>query len=222
MIISGNMILSIDQSYSGTGVCYLSNDGRMELFLIKTTADMLWEKRMEHILSLLDSILNMSAIKMENPSKIEHVILESYAFGGSFRGFQLGELGGVIKYFFYMKGFSARQIMIAHHKMFVARNGKAKKDEVISALKSRFSIDTSNDNIADAISMALMYSTFLKYKQGTPPDGIYDKILMAKVDEYLNGTKKRGKRAPKKSAEPVAKPVREAGSKRKRRSDKDK
>jgi len=222
MIISGNMILSIDQSYSGTGVCYLSSDGRMEHFLIKTKADMPWEKRMEHILSLLDSILNLSALKMANPSKIEHVILESYAFGGSFRGFQLGELGGVIKYFFYMKGFISKQIMIAHHKMFVARNGQAKKEEVISALKSRFDIDTSNDNIADAISMTLLYSTFLKYKQGVLPDGIYDRILMAKVDEYLNGTKKRGKRAAKKSTEPAAEPVREASAKRKRRSNKDK
>lgn len=216
MIISVNMILSIDQSYSGTGVCYLSSDGRMETFLIKTTADMLWEKRMEHILSLLDSILNMSAIKMENPSKVEHVILEGYAFGGSFRGFQLGELGGVIKYFFYTKGFSARQILIAHHKMFVARNGQAKKEEVMAALKSRFSIDTNNDNIADAISMALLYRTFLEYKQGNLPEGIYDKILMLKVDEHLNGTKKRGKRTSKKSPGTVIKPVESKGAGRKR------
>jgi len=216
------MILSIDQSYSGTGICYLSSDGRIETFLIKTTADMLWEKRMEAILSLLDSILNLSAIKMDNPSMVSHVILEGYAFGGSFKGFQLGELGGVIKYFFYMKGIIARQIMISHHKMFVARNGKADKKEVMSALNSRFGMAISNDNIADAISMALLYRCFLAYKQGLKPEGIYDNILMVKVDEYLNGAKKRRKRAPKKSAVAIVDPVQPASTKRKRRSNKDK
>lgn len=216
------MILSIDQSYSGTGICYLSSDGRMETFLIKTKADMLWEKRMEAILSLLDSILNLSAIKMDNPSRVSHVILEGYAFGGSFKGFQLGELGGVIKYFFYMKGIVARQIMIAHHKMFVACNGKADKKEVMAALNSRFGMAISNDNIADAISMALLYRTFLAYKQGLKPDGIYDNILMAKVDEHLNGSKKRGKRSSKKSAVTTVNTVQPASTKRKRRSNKDK
>lgn len=188
------MLISIDQSYSGTGVCYMSSDGRMEHFLIKTTADMLWEDRIDYILSSLFSILDLSAVKMDKPSTVEHVIMEGYAFGGSFRGFQLGELGGAIKYAFHLKKYRVKQISISHHKMFVTHNGKAKKPEVIAALHTTFGIDVSNDNIADAISMALLYKTYLAFKKGTSePLSIYNRILMSKVDSNLNGVKKSKK-----------------------------
>ena len=203
------MLIPIDQSYSGTGVCYMSSDGRMEHFLLKTKADQPWEERMDYILSSLFAVLDLSVIKMSAPTPVTHVIMEGYAFGGSFRGFQLGELGGVIKYAFHQKNYTVKQISIAHHKMFVARNGKAKKDEVIAALHSNFGIDVTNDNIADAISMALLYKTYLAYKSGTSePLGIYHRILMNKVDSNLNGTKSSKKSKARKPEKSDGKPTR--------------
>lgn len=181
----------------------MSDDGRIETFLIKTTSNEKWFNRMEYILSSLDSILDLSKVSMDSPSPIGHVIMESYAFAGSSRGFVLGELGGIIKYHFFKLGFDIKQIAIAHHKMYVTRKGNSKKPSVIAHLKKRFEIETKNDNIADAISMALLYRGYINYyEHGIKPDETYDRALFARVKVNLDGTKakERRKSRSKKSA----------------------
>lgn len=134
-----------------------------------------WFHRMDFILSSLDSIFL-------DPSPVEHVILEGYAYGGSFKGFVLGELGGLIKYHF-QKQHSRRviQILAGHHKMYIANNYTATKQDTINCLRSRFGIDTRDDNIADAISMALLYRHILTESNPEVPTSEYEKLLFEKV-----------------------------------------
>lgn len=176
------MILAIDQSLTGTGVCYLSSTGGMQTKLIKTNAKQPWSERMDCILSGIDSFFNLSDITLERPSKVDLVVMEGYAYAGSIKGFVLGELGGCIKYHFHKLGYHVPQISIAHHKMFVARNGRATKKEYIKALKARFNIEEKNDNIADAIGMALLTRAFLDPERCA----IYDKAVFAKMKGYMN------------------------------------
>lgn len=176
------MILSIDQSLTGTGVCYLSKTGEMQTKLIKTNAKQPWSERMDCILSGIDSFFDLSSITLENKSPVEIVVMEGYAYAGSIKGFVLGELGGCIKYHFHEKGFTVPQISIAHHKMFIARNGRATKKEYIKALKIRFNIEEKNDNIADAIGMALLTRAYLNPSKCV----VYDKAVFAKMKGYMN------------------------------------
>ena len=185
------MILAIDQSYSGTGVAYISKDGRIESGLIKTRSDMPWETRIDFILDSLNRFFDLSAITMTNPSPVQYVVLESYAYGTSNSMiFQLGELGGNIKYNFHKKGVDAVSMLIAYPKMYMARNGQADKAQVINGLMNRFGIRESNDNVADAISIGLTYRAWLRWKETKDIGNSYDNTLMIKVDTYLNGIRK--------------------------------
>lgn len=180
------MILAIDQSYSGTGVCYISADGRIETALIRTKPEASWESRIDHILNCLDSFFNLSAITMDNPSEVEHVVIESYAFSCATAAvFQLGELGGIIKYHFHKLGVDVKTMLIAHPKMFVALNGKADKKEVIKGLKSRFDIDVKDDNVADAISIGLTYYNWVIGNENNKELAPYFRTVLKNVGAYF-------------------------------------
>lgn len=180
------MLLSIDQSLTGTGVCYMASDGRFETFLIKTTPKESWAVRMDRILKFLDDIFNLRTVKMPQPSKVDHVVMESYAFGAKGRVFNLGELGGVIKYHFHKEyAVEIPQILIQWHKMWVAGAGNASKLQVIKALRENYGIDVKNDNIADAVSMALFYKAHLDGNVTDP----YKRKLIEKFEKSLGEIK---------------------------------
>lgn len=185
------MILSIDQSLTGTGIAVLYGDGDVDTSFVTTTADMPWFSRMEKIWGAVSQIL------LDHNDKVcELAVLEDYAYGGSFKGFVLGELGGVLKYELGRLGIPTYQINSAHHKMFVARNGKATKEQTMSGLESRFGIVTDNDNIADAIAMALTASAVVRYKQSNTARTNYDRMVCEKVIHnwgLQDGTIKRTK-----------------------------
>lgn len=189
------MILAIDQSYSGTGVAYISADGQVQSALIKTSPNFSWEERMDYIIGILDSYFDMSALdSIDNPSPIEHVVIESYAFASTnSQIFQLGELGGVLKYHFHSKGVDVVTMLIAHPKMFMAGNGQATKSQVMNGLYGRFGIRERDDNVADAISIGLTYRYYLMWKSGTWKANGYLGTLMVKVDSYLNGKQPESK-----------------------------
>ena len=183
------MILAIDQSYSGTGVAYISEDGQIQSCLIKTFPEFSWESRIDYILKVLDSYFDLSAIDtITRPSPVKYVIIESYAFASSnSQIFQLGELGGIIKYHFHSKGVDVKTMLIAHPKMLMAGNGQATKSQVMKGLYGRFRIKESNDNIADAISIGLTFRLWLLWSEKKWEAKGYLLSLMVKVDNYLNG-----------------------------------
>ena len=186
------MILAIDQSYSDTGICYISKDGRIEATHVKTTADMPWEQRIDTILKALDGYFDLTSVDMPNPSPVKHVIIESYAYAGCSKIFQLGELGGCIKHHFHQKGVDAVTMHITHHKSFIAYNGMAQKNSTIKGLEARYGITgVKNDNICDALSIGLTFRAYLFWKSGIRFISAYDNNLMLKIDAYIHGSKKQ-------------------------------
>lgn len=184
------MILAIDQSYSGTGVCYISSDGRIEAALIRTKPSMSWESRIDFIIDNLDAFFNLSSVTMDNPSPVEYVVLESYAFSRATSSvFQLGELGGIIKYHFHKKGVDVATMLIAHPKMFIALNGQADKKEVINGLKTRYGIEVKDDNIADAIAIGLTYYNYLIGNAENRELAPYFRTVLRKVENYMKKEK---------------------------------
>jgi len=184
------MLLAIDQSYSGTGVCYISSDGRIETGLIKTRSSMQWEDRIDFIIDNLDRFFDLSAITMDNPTPVEYVVLESYAFSRATASvFQLGELGGIIKYHFHKKGVDVATMLIAHPKMFVANNGQADKKEVMNGLKTKYGIEVIDDNIADSIAIGLTYYNYLIGNSENRELAPYYRTVLRKVGNYMKKEK---------------------------------
>lgn len=196
------MILAIDQSYSGTGAAYISSDGRIESILIKTRSSMPWEERIDFILSNLDDLFYLRTVKMSDPTPVRHVILESYAYSKTGANiFQLGELGGIIKYHFHTLGVDTKTMLIAHPKMYIAGNGRADKASVMKGLKDRFGIVETDDNVADAISIGLTYKAYLDSLTDVTDQSVFDRIIASKVGEYINGKSRstKSKRSSTKS-----------------------
>ena len=176
------MILAIDQSYSGTGVCFIDKNGNIETGLIKTKSKDRWETRIDTILDALDFFFYNMAEQKDSP--VEHVVIESYALGShSSSVFQLGELGGCIKYHFHKKwGKDVRTMLIAHPKMYIAGNGRAMKGAVMEGLREKFSIIAKNDNVADAIAIGLTYKAYLN---GDWENTRYNQKLFQKIKDYM-------------------------------------
>jgi Crossover junction endodeoxyribonuclease RuvC. len=208
------MILAIDQSLTQTGVCLIGMDGEIyHTGVVKTTSKQYWFDRMLTIVSYLDFVYDLHCVEpiqiktMVGIPVVNYVVLEDYAFAGSFKGFVLGELGGIIKYHFRERSCpNVFQIKPQHHKMFVARDGSADKKQVMKALASRFDFETKNDNIADAVSMGLLTCALIAHEEGTAQFLPYEKNLLTKVRMVINGERitKRKPRPAKRSGAKVA------------------
>ena len=177
------MLLAVDQSLSGTGICLLSLDGNtLSYGIVTTTPKQNWEERMDAIVQAIDKACEQGK-DLPGP---HYFILESYAYAGNVQ-FTLGELGGILKYHMYKKGFNVVTLHAAHNKMFTARDGKADKKAMVRAANAKYGALTTNHNIADAISLA---KTFQWYLSGVNAD-TYETLLRKKVEVYL-GDKRNG------------------------------
>lgn len=195
------MILAIDQSYTGTGACYLTQDGRLQTFLFKTKSSEPWAERIDKIINGLDSILDLSNVDLENPTKVEHIVMESYAYSralGSSSIFQLGELGGIIKYHFHKKGYKVNTMHIAHPKMFITGNGQANKEAVIKSLEAKYGVVERNDNIADAIAIGMTFKACIEALNGRMPVSPLERVAVVKANMYMLGGGKKKKAKPRK------------------------
>lgn len=171
-------------------MCYIASDGRIEAGVIKTRPSMKWEERIDFIIDNLDSFFDLSAVHMDNASPVEYVVLESYAFSRATSSvFQLGELGGIIKYHFHKKGIDVATMLIAHPKMFIACNGQADKKEVMNGLRTKYGIEVKDDNIADAIAIGLTYYNYLIGNATNKELAPYYRTVLRKVENYMKKEK---------------------------------
>lgn len=73
--------------------------------------------------------------------KVEKVLIEDYAFGGSGRVFQIGENGGVLKLFLLDFGIDVDLIAPTSLKKFATGKGNAKKQQMIEQFESETGVD---------------------------------------------------------------------------------
>lgn len=172
-------VIGVDQSLTCSGVSAICDDGTIKYTAIRTHSKMRWLDRMNKIVSGVQ-------VFMKEVPNIECITLEDYAYGGSDKGFVLGELGGVLKYALGSLGIPVYQISIPHPKMYVAKDGHASKTDVIKALRSQFSFSTKNDNIADAVAIGLTVKHMLDSESGKRKANAYQKMIFAKVRLYFD------------------------------------
>ena len=153
-------VLGVDPSLSGTGVALIDTEFNIKTCLLKPSIQRGMKaegkKRIVYYSSVFEQIL-----LRERPS---YVYIEDYAFAAHSAAYDMGELGGVYRILF-QEYFEAQQVAYLDHfvkiappslKKFVTGKGNAKKDQMLAALSEIFHLEIKDDNIGDAVGLALI------------------------------------------------------------------
>jgi hypothetical protein len=159
------VILAIDQSLKGTGLCVLDNGTLEHSSVIRfETADF------ANVASILGTILGL--IEKYNP---QIIVMEDYAYEARGNRFtQLVELGGILKFEFFKLGYltgheeilQGNKVLLIQTqsamKKFCLGDGSTKKDtgyllKVLQRIKVQFDDDNKADAYMHAYMAGLMY-----------------------------------------------------------------
>jgi len=150
-------ILAIDPSLTATGYAYRKNGevytGRIQ------PKKMASAERLDYILKTVRHIHQMCS-----PSLI---VYEGYAMGvrGGGRLFDIGELGGVLKHYFWGAGGDMLLVPPSSMKMFVAGKGNADKVAVAEAITEELGYVLPSEDESDAVGLLMVGEAFT--------DGLY-------------------------------------------------
>lgn len=144
--------MGIDPALRKTGIGIL-RQGKTRGYLIRPGKSLRGAARLVYIRDKLVEIL-----KKERPTA---VAMEGYSYDSVGRWFDLGEAGGIIKVALYENGITPFLVPPNLLKLFITGHGDATKDDVLRAVRERYRILISDDNIADAIALAKFANVFL-------------------------------------------------------------
>ena len=145
------MVIGIDQSARHTGVCVLSETGRViALDLIEPSMQDVGA-RLAYIRDGIKVYFGGSAV---SGTDVRAVVMEGYSYNSVSKKFVLGEVGGQIKLAVFDAKVPLYEAAPKQLKKFVTGSGTATKDQVMVAIKERWKIDIINDNLADAYGLA--------------------------------------------------------------------
>lgn len=148
--------IGLDQSYSGFGVVKLDNEGDTQTQLWKFPPKGSDGMRLGDIYVILVTFFT----QCQNAYDEVHVAMEGYANGRTFNREKMGELGGIVK-MSHATVFGTDPTILppTSLKKFVTGKGTASKDDMVSAVQSKWSKDVTNNNIADAYGLAVYMKT---------------------------------------------------------------
>lgn len=162
-------IAGIDPSLTSTGMCVLDNNKFIAGKLIKPGK----LRGMKRLSMIKENVLDMC-----KKHKVTTIGIEGYGFLTKGRGFELGEVGGIIRLSLFEEGIPYASFAPTQIKKFTTGSGNAKKDHMLKAVYKRWKFDTDDDNLADAFAIAkLQYAicdvlnkksrikNYLKYEQ---------------------------------------------------------
>jgi Holliday junction resolvasome RuvABC endonuclease subunit len=146
------MYVGIDQSYSGFGITFLSEDGTHETIVKKFDPNKCGSGVIR--LYVIHNWLCDEIHKHEN-DEIEHVCMEGYATATKFGREKAGELGGVVKMALYVSRDAFPTIVSPLGlKKFITGHSTAKKNEILLGVYRRWGIEFRDDNAADSYGLA--------------------------------------------------------------------
>lgn len=149
-------ILGLDLSLTQSGYCFYDNDKNTHTVgVIKP--------KMRGIARLSFVRDELRGLLISNKPDI--VFIEGYAFGAKFKSAQIGELGGVLKTYLFNNEIPFLILPILTIKKFTTGKGNADKELIIKTVKEKYGVETKNDNIADAVSIARMGDYLLQHRE---------------------------------------------------------
>lgn len=150
------VFVGIDQSLTGFGLAAYSTDGTGFLWLYRSEARGV--RRLFDIQSFIKTAITSVILQCGRP---EHVVMEAYGFSSQM-GHALGECGattkmalvntlGLCEKVAYPTTPTPQQV-----KKFATGKGNAKKDDMKLAVYKKWGVELSDENLADAYTMARM------------------------------------------------------------------
>jgi Holliday junction resolvasome RuvABC endonuclease subunit len=150
------VVMGVDQSYSGFGVCILTPDGTYVMHRGTFDAQR-YGKGVDRLCAMGEWFRK---IIYDTPQQIEHVCIEGYAHGAKFGREQAGELGAVVKLALRLHprlwNPSCYPTIVAptQVKQFAASSGSAKKEDMKLNVYKRWGVEFKTNDEADAYVLA--------------------------------------------------------------------
>ena len=148
------IIIGIDPSLRSTGICIMKTSTDYETHVIKPK-ELRGIERLDFIKRQIENIIKKYVGLTSDTELI--VAIEDYGFCSVGRNFELGELGGVIKIFFYEFGIpecNIRKVGIGTWKKEVVGNGRAKKEEIAYYVKNILGQEFKTQDECDSFCIA--------------------------------------------------------------------
>lgn len=142
--------VGLDQSYSGFGIVIIDH---------QEAQTSLWKfpPKDSDGMRLGDIYVNLITLftRLQDTYDEVHIAMEGYANGRTFNREKMGELGGIVK-LSHATVFGTDPTIVppTSLKKFVTGKGTASKDDMVSAVQSKWAKDITNNNIADAYGLA--------------------------------------------------------------------
>jgi len=140
--LSGNMLLAIDQSLTNSGVCIFDKE------LVFSCSIKSKYKDGERLVDIGEQLINL--LRGYN---ITQLVLEDYAYNARGKVFNLGELGGVIKYICIKNSIPYTIVPPTVIKKYVTGKGNAKKELMLLQVYKKFNVEFDDNNLADAYAL---------------------------------------------------------------------
>lgn len=152
------MILALDLSLRQSGVAIIDNDAIVYSGDIKTPVNLRGVQRLDYILQKI--------IKLLSEYTIDFVIIEDYAYSMHGSVPDLGELGGVVRYYLYKTNILFLIISTTSLKKFVLGKGNGPKEAMMPSIYRKYQIEARSSDEADAIGLAKIAYAVSLMKQG--------------------------------------------------------
>jgi crossover junction endodeoxyribonuclease RuvC len=156
--------VGIDQSYGGFAFVSIDADGTDVSGNLKSF-DPKQNTGIERLLSIYQHLFNLFA----EAGDVAHICMEGYSNASKFGREQAGELGAIVKLaiYDYFDRFDDGHgdlryptiVQPTSLKKFTTGNGTAKKNNMLLAVYKKWGFETSDDNLADAYSLAQLART---------------------------------------------------------------
>ena len=156
--------VGIDQSYTGFAFVSLDADGT-DVSGNLTSFDAKTGSGIERLLSVYGHLFNL----LHETDDVAHICMEGYSAASKFGREQAGELGAIVKlsiYDFFDRFDDGHGdlryptiVQPSSLKKFVTGSGAAKKNNMLLAVYKKWGFETSDDNLADAYSLAQLART---------------------------------------------------------------
>jgi Holliday junction resolvasome RuvABC endonuclease subunit len=111
-------------------------------------SDPLRFSRYEKYVTSLIEILSFSG-------PVAHAYIEGYGYANPYTLVPLVELGTVLRSALHVRGIPWTEVAPTSLKKFLTGSGQAKKNVMLLELHKRFGISCTDDNVADAVTLAL-------------------------------------------------------------------
>jgi len=88
---------------------------------------------------------------------IKYVVMEGYAYTPRFgQAFSLGELGGILKRFFYLQKISLLTVQPQTLKKFLTGIGKGDKNMILLKTFRKYNVEFDSDHVCEAFGLAMI------------------------------------------------------------------